>query len=73
MALPSHLTTIGGNIKTARKIKGWTQQQLADEAGLRLATVSDLESGKINFEINTLVRLATALGFYLDINFVPIK
>jgi len=33
MPLPSHLTTIGSNIKTARKIKGWTQQQLADEAG----------------------------------------
>ena len=72
MNFSEHLLTIGNNIRTARKIKGWTQQQLADEAGLRLATVSDLENGKLNFEINTLVRLAHALGFYLDITFKPI-
>lgn len=68
-----HLQTIGGNIRIARKVKGWTQQQLADEAGLRLATISDIETGKLNFEMNTLVKIAKALGFVLDINFKPVR
>ena len=73
MSNPTHLQSIGNNIKIARKIKGWSQQQLSEEAGIRIATVSDIESGKANFEINTLVRIASALNCYLDISFTPVK
>lgn len=69
--LKKHLQQIGNNIKTARKIKDMTQEQLAEAAGLRTETISDIEAGKQNFEINTLVRIANALGVYLDINFTP--
>jgi transcriptional regulator with XRE-family HTH domain len=67
----THLQQIGNNIKTARKLKGMTQEQLAGAAGLRTATISDIEAGKQNFEINTLVRIANALGFCVDITFTP--
>lgn len=73
MPTPSHLQHIGNNIKELRKFKNWTQQQLADKAGIRMATVSDIESGKSNFEINTLVRIASALHCYLDINLTPVE
>lgn len=73
MATPSHLQHIGNNIKNLRKFRKWTQQQLADEAGVRMATISDIEAGKANFEINTLVRIASALNCYLDISFTPAK
>lgn len=67
----THLESIGGMIRVIRTAKGWTQAQLAEEAGLRTATVSDIEKGKLNFEINTLARIATALGFRLDIQLLP--
>ena len=73
MANPTHLEHIGNNIKELRKFRNLTQQQLADEAGVRLATISDIESGKANFQFNTLVRIATALNCYLDISFTPVK
>lgn len=45
-----------------------TQQQLGDKAGVRPATISDIESGKANFQFNTLFRIATALNCHVDIS-----
>ena len=45
-----------------RKAAGLTQADLADRAGVRVATVSDIESGKIDPRMSTVVALATALG-----------
>lgn len=33
------------DLKTARKEKGYTQQQLADKAGVKRTTISNLEIG----------------------------
>ena len=66
---PTHLDHIGKNIKEIRKWRGLTQRELAEAAGVRLATISDIESGKANFQFNTLVKIATALNCYLDISF----
>jgi len=71
--MSDHLITIGKNIKFARQIKKWSQTELANESGLRIATISDIENGKLNFEINTLVRIASALNCYLDITLTPVK
>jgi len=71
MSNPTHLEHIGKNIKKLRKLRELTQQELAKTAGLRLATISDIELGKANFQFNTLVRIATALNCYLDISFTP--
>ncbi|MGQ0565628.1 MAG: helix-turn-helix domain-containing protein [Gemmobacter sp.] len=45
-----------------RKALGLTQGELAEKAGVRVATVSDIESGKIDPRLSTLVSLAAALG-----------
>ena len=45
-----------------RKAAGLTQGELADRAGVRVATVSDIESSKIDPRLSTMVALATALG-----------
>lgn len=70
---PTHLEHIGENIKELRRSRKLTQQELAEAAGVRLATISEIEAGKANFQFNTLVRIATALNCYLDISFTPIK
>lgn len=71
--IETHLIAIGSLIKLHRNAKGLTQQQLAEAAELRTATVSDIEKGKINFEITTLVKIAAALDCDLDIELSPIK
>lgn len=71
METPSHLFHIGAMVKQAREMRGYSQAQLAELAALRKATITDIENGKTNFEINTLVRIATALNCYLDIMLAP--
>ena len=54
--------TIGNNIKRIREEKGMTQKKLAEMAGIRESTISDIVRGTrtvINFE--HLGKIATAL------------
>lgn len=48
--------------KVLRKRKKWTQERLAQEAGLSTAAVHNLEAGKNGFTDKTLKSLADALG-----------
>lgn len=67
------LLHIGMNVRRLREYRNMTQDQLAEKADLRTATISDIENAKQNFEIETLIRIAGALNFYLDISFTPIE
>lgn len=49
-------------IRRARKRLHWTQQQLAEYAGLSLTQVNRLENGHHDPEERTLQKLSTALG-----------
>jgi transcriptional regulator with XRE-family HTH domain len=49
-----------------RAARGWTQQDLAQAAGLDRTYISGVEHGKQNPTIGALLRLATALGAPLD-------
>jgi DNA-binding XRE family transcriptional regulator len=57
---------LGRRVQELRSARGWTQQRLADEAGLDRTYISGLEHGKQNPTIGALLRLATALGAPLD-------
>ena len=57
------MTPIELNIRELREKKGWTQQELADKAGLYQATISNLESGRSRrIEFDKLDAIAEALG-----------
>lgn len=50
-------------LRELRDSKGWSQARLADEAGTRQATISDIETGRARrVEIALMERLAIALG-----------
>jgi Predicted transcriptional regulators len=52
---------VGRRIRTLRSEKGWTQQQLADMAGIGRVHVSELENGKREAGLRMLERIASTL------------
>jgi putative transcriptional regulator len=57
------VTPLSLRLKEVRLAKGLSQKALADAAGIRRASVSDIEKGKTKgIDFDTLDRLATALG-----------
>ena len=57
---------LGRRVQELRSARGWTQQQLAEEAELDRSYISGLERGKQNPTIGALLRLARALETPLD-------
>lgn len=55
-------------IKTRRKALKISQEDLAQMADVGLATVKDIERGKANPSLSTMIRLLEVLG--LEISFV---
>ena len=51
----------GHNLREARKRKGWTQEDLAEKAGLTSVQVSRVERGAREIRLTTLLRLISAL------------
>ena len=52
----------GGDLQTWRKLRGLTQQQVADRAGVSRATVGRLEGGEGTPSLESLLRVMRALG-----------
>ena len=50
------------NLRRLRLERKLTQDELAAEAGVRQALISELESGKIDVRLDTLQRIALALS-----------
>ncbi|HEU4661002.1 MAG TPA: helix-turn-helix transcriptional regulator [Pseudolabrys sp.] len=57
---------LGRNLRGLRLARGWTQDDLAAEAGVRQALISELECGKVDVRLDTLQRIALALGARLS-------
>ena len=55
------MNEIGGLIRTARRHRGWTQTQLADELGTSQSTVNRIEQGQQNMSLETVARIGAAL------------
>jgi len=58
-------TLLGQLIRLARKEKRWTQQQLADRAGISRATLKKIEKGNLKCEIGLVFELAALTGVTL--------
>ena len=61
LTLEFHLRTLGRRILELRKERGWSQQQLASQAGLDRTYLSAVEHGKQNVTIGAVLRIADAL------------
>ncbi|MEK4120603.1 helix-turn-helix transcriptional regulator [Paenibacillus sp. FSL W8-0919] len=57
----STLKIIGSNVRKRRKLKGMTQEQLADLAGMSFSYLGKIERGEYNVKIQTLEKVAKAL------------
>ena len=56
------LTTLAQNLKTIRAAKGWTQDDLAHEAGVSEGTIKKAETEKQSPTVDTLDAIAKAFG-----------
>lgn len=56
------LREIGEDVRTWRKLRGLTQAQLADRAGLGRSTLRNLERGEGGVSTENLLRVLRALG-----------
>ena len=55
------------NLAKIRKQKGWSQEKLAQEAGISYNTLIKIERGGIaNPKIETVIKLAEALNISVD-------
>ena len=57
---------MGERIATLRKLKGYTQAELADMTGLQRSHIVRLEHGRYGATIDVLSAIATALGYEID-------
>ena len=58
---------IAKRLKELRKKAGWSQQRLAEKAGLSYNVITKIEQGVAKRpSIQTMVKLADALGISLD-------
>ena len=53
---------LGKRIRTLRKLKALTQEELGERAGLSYKFVGEIERGKVNPSLDSLVKIANALG-----------
>ena len=63
MASAAHplLRKIGQRIREGRDARGWSQERLADEAGVDRSYMSGIERGVRNVSVLKIARLARAL------------
>ena len=57
------LSALGQNVRRARETKHFTQEKLAERAGLDPTYISGIERGLRNPGIKNVAKLAKALGF----------
>jgi transcriptional regulator with XRE-family HTH domain len=55
------LKTLGERVREARKSLGWTQEDLADHAGIDRSYIGGVERGERNLTFNLLCEICTAL------------
>lgn len=57
---------LGTNIRKIRELKGFSQQNLADEVSISQKSLSRIENGKISPTFNVLIKIANALKIKLN-------
>jgi len=52
---------LGKRIRTLRKLKALTQEELGEKAGLSYKFIGEIERGMVNLSLDSLVKIANAL------------
>jgi len=60
-SLAASRAAFGKRVRSIRKQRGYSQEDLAERAGLHFTYVSSVERGKRNISLVNIVRLARAL------------
>ena len=60
-------------IRKARKLAGYTQEQLADKIGLSLAPINQVENGWESISLNRLRQICEAIGLEVVIKIKDAK
>ena len=55
-----------------REQRGWSQRELADRAGMKQPQLARLETGQVEPKLDTLQRLAIAMGCRVRVSFEPV-
>jgi transcriptional regulator with XRE-family HTH domain len=71
MPRQDRLKSLAANIRSLRERRGWTQEQLAETAGLAARYVQTLESPNANPRAVVLLAIADALGVDVGRLFKP--
>lgn len=61
-----HATDVGSRVRYFRKLRGWSQEKLALNAGINPAFLGHLERGMKSPTITTLEKLTAALDITLE-------
>lgn len=59
-------SSLGARIRRERVLRGWTQEQLAEKAGISLSFLGHIERGTRKASLETLVALCNALEVGMD-------
>jgi transcriptional regulator with XRE-family HTH domain len=65
------LRLLAERIKLLRRLKKWSQEQLADRASIQRSYLADLERGHRNPSVRTLAKIANAAGVPIAALFDP--
>ncbi|MHA0857642.1 helix-turn-helix domain-containing protein [Paenibacillus sp. CMAA1364] len=57
---------LASRIRAFRKLKGYTQQQLASEMGVSLVILGEIERGNRHVEVQILNKIADSLGITVE-------
>lgn len=60
------MAATGDRIKEIREARGWTQDHLAEKAGISKGFLSDVENNKRNISSENLLKIANVLGASVD-------
>src|SRR6185295_5537721 len=61
--MPNDDFPLGAILAVLRIVRGWSQLELAQAAGMRSGTISEYERGKKTLPLRTLERLAAVMGY----------
>jgi transcriptional regulator with XRE-family HTH domain len=64
------LRALGSRVRVLRQAKGWSQEELADQAGVDRSYMSGIERGVRNTSVLKLAAIAKALGAPLSALFI---